>query len=1341
MSGLNNKKYLDGDGLIKFWEICCANFPAKDGRGATGTWPINITGNAATATNATTAAKLGTNAGSTTKPVYFGDGIPKQCSDTLDVSISGNASTSDEADKWSTARKITLKGGVTGNVDIDGSGDVEMTTTVVSSEHTHSQYYDKTTLQSPNTVYAGPSSGTSNAAASFRKLVSADIPDLSSIYLPKSGGTISSSSFGPLTIKRSGSSYAAAIKFQNDNGVLGSIGMGDDINGDLRIYSSDTTAYKTVLDSSNYNSYTPKLDGTGATGTWPISISGNAGGNAATATKLATSRTIWGQSFDGTGNISGNLTSNIWRIAVDSNYDATFIQSQNYDATSNNGTIIVSGWNGSSLQSFGVWAAKCYFNGNVGFGATNPLEKIEVDGNVKATKFIGALQGNADSATTMSSFTAASNDPTKRYVWMSWSDNSGKPAYSDKLTFQSSTNTLFSDKFVGNLTGNVTGNLTGNATSATTATNLANDPVLATSSTDTTQITVTAGEKTSAPFTVPYATKAGEAAKTAGTLTLKTPAETITFNGSEAKTFEVTPAKLGLTKAVLYLGKSTTAITDGGTEKPTIVIDGVNTEINTLSPGNIVIDSADAREYIWNGTNWEKFGLDGDGASGNYKPIQAVVDDPSVSTDISPTAFIDTISQDANGKITVTKRNVGKVANATLADSATKLQTSRYIWGQPFDGTGNIANVSLNLYKNPSDYNGGWARDINALDKDGTVLGTIGFNGGGNSLTRVYIGKSWDNPWVSVLPNGNVGIGTDDPSEKLTVNGNIRAAGNIISTGHLVTGLVHATSDMTNSFRTSFFGSNAYDERIKLFRDTSGKGSDFAASWSPGLAIGAGDVNGFISFQYDKGGIKVGGGNADKINWTGNVIGDWNIGSQSVNYATTAGSATTATTATNADALGGRALSNFITYYNDTTNGYVAASFNDSDKSTMAATKYIEFWDSPGWFNSHWGQVKAHNGFIGNLTGNAATATKATQDSDGNTINTTYLKRSQYGYYIDSYTFDNGPTDLGWVYLGSFAGGNTGLKIECDYASHCSNDYGTCASHLILGVRPYSLDGFISKIKGSGGGLYITEGPQGTNGYYNYNVYIYVKAWMQGQVRIQALGTNSFTWAKTNTAPDSAHTVRFDSRNLDGYYVCHKTDVTKTSLDGHTHSQIVGNSNSSSASNALLMTGAGRPDSSPDGDTWIFVDSAGSMSAPWGFKHEQADNLIGFYGAGSRNAYIDLSNGKMYGNNFITTSDRRMKENIEELQDCSKSLELGFYEFDYKTGGHSAGHIAQDVREVYPAFVHGEETEKDNLSVDYNGLHTMQIKALKDKVTTLENENNDLKNRVEKLEALIKKLM
>lgn len=63
--------------------------------------------------------------------------------------------------------------------------------------------------------------------------------------------------------------------------------------------SSSWENWKTVLDSTNYNVYTPTKTGGGASGTWGISVTGNA----ATATKLATARSINGTNFDGSGNI------------------------------------------------------------------------------------------------------------------------------------------------------------------------------------------------------------------------------------------------------------------------------------------------------------------------------------------------------------------------------------------------------------------------------------------------------------------------------------------------------------------------------------------------------------------------------------------------------------------------------------------------------------------------------------------------------------------------------------------------------------------------------------------------------------------------------------------------------------------------------------------------------------------------------------------------------------------------------------------------------------------------------------------------------------------------------
>ena len=125
-------------------------------------------------------------------------------------------------------------------------------------------------------------------------------------YLPLSGGTltgnISTKSF--ISGTDSLGFYLEAnsnlgLRFQYNKSTTGS--DYDHLllqNGVLKFNS------KEVLHSGNYNSYAPTLTGTGASGTWGISISGNA----ATATKLQTPRTIWGKYFDGLSDISGDLT-------------------------------------------------------------------------------------------------------------------------------------------------------------------------------------------------------------------------------------------------------------------------------------------------------------------------------------------------------------------------------------------------------------------------------------------------------------------------------------------------------------------------------------------------------------------------------------------------------------------------------------------------------------------------------------------------------------------------------------------------------------------------------------------------------------------------------------------------------------------------------------------------------------------------------------------------------------------------------------------------------------------------------------------------------------------------
>lgn len=116
------------------------------------------------------------------------------------------------------------------------------------------------------------------------------------------------------------------------------------------------------------------------------------------------------------------------------------------------------------------------------------------------------------------------------------------------------------------------------------------------------------------------------------------------------------------------------------------------------------------------------------------------------------------------------------------AATATKLQTARTIWGQSFDGTGNIANSELILYKNPSGYTGGWARDLRALDSAGNILGQYGFFGMGDALNYMYMGKAYNNPWIVINSLGNVTIGSGDlagDDHKLYTVGHSGFVGNI----------------------------------------------------------------------------------------------------------------------------------------------------------------------------------------------------------------------------------------------------------------------------------------------------------------------------------------------------------------------------------------------------------------------------------------------------------------------------------------------------------------------------------------------------------------------------------
>ena len=167
------------------------------------------------------------------------------------------------------------------------------------------------------------------------------------------------------------------------------------------------------------------------------------------------------------------------------------------------------------------------------------------------------------------------------------------------------------------------------------------------------------------------------------------------------------------------------------------------------------------------------------------------------------------ISTVANGTapIEVTSKTTCKNLNADMVDgkhlsdilasnvaSATKLQTARTIWGRSFDGTANVrGNMSdvgyININNNC---------DIFIKDSKGAITSVLLLNASNNlhigygtaakgyntyiNSNEIYFRTSSNyTERMRISVNGNVGIGTSSPSEKLTISGSITPLG-LIST-------------------------------------------------------------------------------------------------------------------------------------------------------------------------------------------------------------------------------------------------------------------------------------------------------------------------------------------------------------------------------------------------------------------------------------------------------------------------------------------------------------------------------------------------------------------------------
>ena len=81
---------------------------------------------------------------------------------------------------------------------------------------------------------------------------------------------------------------------------------------------------------------------------------------------------------------------------------------------------------------------------------------------------------------------------------------------------------------------------------------------------------------------------------------------------------------------------------------------------------------------------------------------------------------------------------------------------------------------------------------------------------------------------------------------------------------------------------------------------------------------------------------------------------------------------------------------------------------------------------------------------------------------------------------------------------------------------------------------------------------------------------------------------------------------------------------------------VTGSNSAASPAGALLLSGAHRANNAT-GDTWIFLDSYEGTSAPWGIKHDQVNNKIQIFGAGTNSVWTEMDTGNTYIGGSLNT--------------------------------------------------------------------------------------------------------
>ena len=205
------------------------------------------------------------------------------------------------------------------------------------------------------------------------------------------------------------------------------------------------------------------------------------------------------------------------------------------------------------------------------------------------------------------------------------------------------------------------------------------------------------------------------------------------------------------------------------------------------------------------------------------------------------------------------------------ANSATKLQTPRTIWGQSFDGTGNV-NGTLRIKDTTSNYREG----IRIQNPDNTwctiALGGTSNEGTGTNCWSIHR-KSDNNFCISrnssdganglVMTSTGMGLGTTAPAYRLDVRGDIYSSDRVIANN----------SVLSNKLYSSTTPNNTENKCIEIAGNTIREYHSGANPYHSGIILNYDSLSfsayGTIDITANQGGITLGTGGSIKLSSAG----------------------------------------------------------------------------------------------------------------------------------------------------------------------------------------------------------------------------------------------------------------------------------------------------------------------------------------------------------------------------------------------------------------------------------------------------------------------------------------